>query len=138
MSQGTRVTNVSSMAERLLGFENETENERRHKTRIQARESAAISRIEARSTCAAIITDVSTRGMSLTAKEQFLVGSTVIVEWGRGFVPCTVRHCGASDAGWTIGVEAENLPGIAPLLSELVQSAQQRNRSRLLPATICA
>jgi hypothetical protein len=127
-----------SVAERLLQYENEANDERRDGTRIRAQESASVSGVHTRIKCDAIITDVSRRGMRLTATEQFSIGSTVIVEWGRGFVPCTVRYCRPDDRGWVIGVEAETLPGVVRLVSELMQSAQERNRSILLPARICA
>jgi hypothetical protein len=127
-----------SLAERLLQYDNEAYDERRDGPRIEARESASMAGVHTRIKCDAMITDVSRRGMRLTANEQFAIGSTVIVEWGRGFVPCTVRYCRPADRGWVIGVEAETLPGVVRLVSELMQSAQERNRSILLPARICA
>ena len=137
MSRCQSTENVS-LAERLLEHDNEGYFERRDGTRIQAEESASMSGVHTRVKCDAIITDVSRRGMRLLATEQFAIGSTVIVEWGRGFVPCTVRYCRPAERGWVIGVEAETLPGVVRLVSELMQSAQLRNRSLLLPARICA
>ncbi len=127
-----------SLAERLLEYDNEAPDERRDGTRIQAEESASMSGVHLKIKCDAVITDVSRRGMRLTATAQFPIGSTVIVEWGRGFVPCTVRYCRPAGDRWVVGVEAETLPGVVRLVSDLMQSAQERNRSLLLPARICA
>jgi hypothetical protein len=121
------------IAERLLEHDSEIQLERRDRTRIQAREAASISGVHSRVSCDAIITDVSTRGIRLIASEPFPAGASVIVEWARGFVPCTVRHFRPTDEGWVIGVEAEWLPGVLSLMEELKRTAQQRNRSILLP-----
>jgi hypothetical protein len=128
----------SRIAERLLHHSEEAATNRRDRTRIDANEAASISGVHSRTTCDATITDVSTRGMRLIAKQHFAIGTTVIIEWGRGFVPCTVRHFRPTDEGWVIGVEAECLPGVIRLLSELKESAQQRNRSVVFSARICA
>jgi hypothetical protein len=138
MSRRHLFESTSSLTERLLQYDNEAHYERRDGSRIQAQEAASMSVVHSKIRCDAIITDVSRRGMRLTAEVQFPIGATVIVEWGRGFVPCTVRYCRPADKGWVVGVEAEILPGVTLLVSELMQSAQERNRSLLLPARICA
>jgi hypothetical protein len=126
----------SPKTHRLLEHAYESERNRRDRTRIQACESASINAVHSRVTCNATITDVSTRGMRLVAKQHFAIGSTVIVEWARGFVPCTVRYVRPTLEGWVMGVEAECLPGVVRLMSELKQSAEHRNRSLLLAARI--
>ena len=129
---------LAEMAERLLQHDREAAEQRRAHPRIQAAETVSVSAVQSNRSCDAVIVDVSTCGMSLTASSEFAIGSTVIVEWGSGFVPCTVRHCGLKDGAWVMGVEVEPLPGAVKLLSELVRSAQQRNRRLLLQARICA
>ena len=126
------------ITKRLLQHENEMHYERRNGDRIQANEAASIAGVHSRITCDATINDVSTHGMNLTSTLHFPVGTTLIVEWSGGFVPCTVRHVRAGDEAWQIGVEVEPLPGVIHVLSELKRSAQERNRSILLPARICA
>jgi hypothetical protein len=115
-----------------------SERNRRDRIRIQACESATISRVHSKVAWHATITDVSTRGMRLLATQLFPIGTMVIVEWSRGFVPCMVRHFRPTLEGWVIGVEAESLPGVVRLMSELKESAEQRNRSLTLPERVCA
>jgi hypothetical protein len=128
----------SAKTRRLLEHTNESENNERDRTRIPTSESASVTAVDSRVPCSATITDVSTRGMRLVTTQPFPVGITVIVEWSRGFVPCTVRYFRPALEGWVVGVEAEFLPGVVRLMTELKKSAEDRNRSLLLAAKISA
>jgi hypothetical protein len=120
-----------AIAQRVLNAEGDAHDERREHPRIQALERAEVRDVRAHTGCNATITDVSSSGMQLVVGQSFSIGTTLIVEWCSGFLPCTVRHCKGDNGMWVVGVEAELLPGAQSLLVALKESAHQRNRDLL-------
>ena len=129
---------VLGVVGRLLQHEGTLNYERRNDPRIMALERASVHGIRANAIYAAMIIDVTLRGMSLSTHQRLPVGSTVIVRWCSGFVPCTVRHCRLERGAWIVGAEVKQLlPSVVRLLADLKEAAHRRNRSLHMAARIC-
>jgi hypothetical protein len=130
---------VAAISRRLFVDSDSADAERREEPRIAALESASVRAIRSRMSYDATITDVSSRGLSLTSPEGFAVGTAVLVEWCAGFFPGTVRHANQSgENSWTIGIEVEPIPGCLTLLATLKQSAHEKNRDQVINARVYA